>query len=155
MSGTVGCRFAAVLLMLGPGVSATAAEFIGAETCKACHPTAYAIWRASAHARAQGPVPGAVPDARCAACHAPDGGRPSQGVGCEACHGPGQHYAHRHVMRDRELARALGLQEVGEKTCLRCHDEGAPGLVRFDYARKSPLILHGEADRAARRSSVP
>jgi nitrate/TMAO reductase-like tetraheme cytochrome c subunit len=141
-------------LLLGPAPG-RAADPVGPETCKACHPVAYELWRQGPHARAQAALPErSRTDARCTGCHAPEASRAQAGVGCEACHGNGQLYAHRYVMRDRELARLLGLQEVGEKTCARCHDEAAPGLSRWDYARKLPLIQHGEADREARRAAA-
>src|SRR6266508_3402318 len=73
---------------------------------------------------------------------------------CESCHGNGHLYSLPFVMRDRELARALGLLDPGEKTCLRCHDESSPSLSRFDYARKLPLVAHGRADREARRAAA-
>jgi formate-dependent nitrite reductase cytochrome c552 subunit len=64
------------------------------------------------------------------------------GVSCESCHGPGLLYAARYVMRDPELARALGLVDVGERTCAGCHTDSTPSLVRFEYERKLPLIRH-------------
>jgi len=142
-----------VLLLLAPA-GVRAAEPIGAESCKACHPGAYDAWRESGHARALSSLPEkSRADARCTVCHAPEGAKAQAGVSCESCHGNGQLYARRYVMRDRELARALGLQDVGEKSCLRCHDESTPSVTRFDYTRKLPLIQHGEADRAARRAA--
>jgi hypothetical protein len=143
-------RLLALALLAAPAAP-RAHDPIGAETCKACHPAAYEIWRESAHARAHASLPERQrSDARCTGCHDPLGERGS-GVSCEACHGNGQLYARRYVMRDRELARALGLVTVpAERSCLACHGESAPSLTRFDYARKLPLIRHGEADRAAR-----
>jgi len=143
-----------VSLLLAP-LLAPAAEPLGAETCKACHPAAYEIWRESGHARALTSLPEkSRADARCTVCHAPEGQKGQGGVSCESCHGHGQLYARRYVMRDRELARALGLLDVGEKSCQRCHDESTPSVGRFDYARKLPLIQHGEADREARRAAA-
>jgi hypothetical protein len=128
---------------------AAGAEPIGAETCKACHPAAYEAWREGPHARAQVSLAEAQrKDRRCTSCHAPDADRGVSGVTCETCHGGGRLYAHSYVMRDRELARAVGLVDPGERACLACHTESAPSLTRFDYARKLPLIEHG-GDRAA------
>jgi len=142
-----------VFLLLAP--LARAHDPLGAETCKACHLAAYEIWRESGHARALTSLPEkSRGDARCTVCHAPEGQRGQGGVTCESCHGNGQLYARRYVMRDRELARALGLQDVTEKTCLRCHDESTPSVSKFDHARKLPLIQHGEADREARRAAA-
>ena len=143
-----------VLLLLAPAPGG-AADPVGAETCKACHPAAWEVWKESGHARAQASLPErSRADPRCTACHAPEGTKGQAGVGCESCHGNGQLYARRYVMRDRELARALGLLDVGEKTCLRCHDESTPSVGRFDYARKLPLVQHGEAERQARRAAA-
>jgi formate-dependent nitrite reductase cytochrome c552 subunit len=133
---------------------ARAAEPVGAETCKVCHPAAYEIWRESAHARAWLVLPErSRNDVRCTACHAPEGATAQAGVSCETCHGNGQLYSPPFVMRDRELARALGLLDAGEKTCLRCHDDSSPSLTRFDYSRKLPLVEHGRADREASRAA--
>jgi hypothetical protein len=144
-------RSLALAALLAPAL-ALAADHIGAETCKACHPAAYQAWKEGPHARALAGLPEAQrKEGRCTSCHAPDLERGSAAVSCETCHGGGRAYAHAYVMRDRELARALGLQEVGEKTCLGCHTESTPSLVRFDAAKKLPLIDHWTAERAARR----
>ena len=77
---------------------------------------------------------------------------------CKACH-PGA-YAARYVMRDAELARALGLVVGGERACLGCHTETTPGLRRFDYQQKVKLIAHpdrpgGSAAAAAQPPPQP
>ena len=138
-----------VTLVALPALAA-AQGFVGAETCKACHPGAYEAWRDSAHAHALDRLPEASRrDARCAACHGPPAEAGAHGVTCEACHGPGRSYAQSFVMRDRELARAVGLADVGERTCASCHTESTPGLRPFRYAEKLPLIRHGDAPSAA------
>jgi hypothetical protein len=123
-----------------------AADRVGPETCKACHPAAYESWRASPHARARESLPErSRGDRRCLSCHAPDlEDGISAGVSCEACHGPGRIYSAPYVMRDPELARAVGLADPGERACAGCHTESTPSLVRFEYARKLPLIKHWE-----------
>ena len=131
------------LLLLAPA-AAPGQGYIGAETCRACHPAAYEAWRDGPHARALERLPAeARKDARCTSCHAPAVDRGVQGVSCETCHGPGRVYAHDYVMRDRELARAVGLQDPGEKACLACHTESTPSLRPFSYREKLPLIRHG------------
>jgi hypothetical protein len=57
-------------------------------------------------------------------------------------------------MRDAELARAVGLADPGEKSCLACHGESAPSLVRFEYTKKLPLIDHWTAERAAQAAAT-
>lgn len=145
----------AIAAALAPAL-APAGDLVGPETCKACHPAAYAAWREGPHARALESLPErSRGDRRCLSCHAPAAEAGLAGVGCEACHGPGRLYAARHVMRDAELARALGLVAQAEKVCLACHGESTPSLQRFDYARKVKLIWHGEPRAAAGATPAP
>jgi hypothetical protein len=133
---------AALTVLLLPCVS-HAGDHVGPETCKACHPAAYEAWLASPHARAQEALPERHRnEARCLSCHAPDAENGLRGVSCETCHGAGRRYSAPYVMRDAELARAVGLLDPGEKTCLACHTDATPSLVRFEYGRKLPLIRH-------------
>ncbi len=142
-----------LLLVLLPG-AARPADIIGAETCKSCHPLAYEAWRYGPHARGAESLPEASrKDLRCLSCHAPDADKGLAGVSCERCHGAGRLYSQPFVMRDRELARAVGLVDPGEKTCAECHTDSTPSLGRFEYARKLPLIQHG-GDRAARKNAA-
>ena len=157
--GLVSRTFAALLLLSalfpfaakgadapsGPGGSK-----VGPETCKACHQVAYELWRAGPHARSQEGLPQpSRKDPRCLSCHAPDAEAGLDGVTCEACHGPGGIYSAPYVMRDPELAHAVGLAEPGERTCVTCHGESAPSLVRFEYLKKLPLIDHWTRERQA------
>jgi hypothetical protein len=143
-----------VVALLAPAAAAPA-DTVGAETCKSCHPLAYEAWRYSPHARGLESLPEARrKDVQCKVCHAPDTDKGLAGVSCETCHGAGRMYSQPYVMRDRELARAVGLVDQGEKTCAACHTDSTPGLARFDYARKLPLIEHG-GDRAARKKPPP
>ncbi len=138
-------------LALALPAAARPQAMLGPDSCKPCHAAAYESWRDGPHARALESLPEASrKDARCTSCHAPDLDKGVAAVSCETCHGPGQAYAARYVMRDAELARAVGLVDPGEKTCLACHTDSAPSLTRFDYARKVAVIAHGEADRASR-----
>ncbi len=159
---------------------ASAAERVGSETCKSCHAAAYDAWRASAHAKAAEALsPAQREDPRCTHCHAPDLARALQdsyamgrepgaaphaegGVTCEACHGAGQYYSPSYVMRDAELARAVGLVDPGQKSCLACHTADSPSLLPFDFASKVKLIDHwtlgapkkDKAERKAGRASA-
>lgn len=145
----------AIAAVLAPAL-ALAGDLVGPETCKACHPAAYAAWRTGPHARALEGLPErSRADRRCLSCHSPAQEAGQAGVGCEACHGPGRLYAASYVMRDAELARALGLVVPGEKGCLACHTEATPSLQRFDFARKVKLIWHGEPRAAAGGSPGP
>jgi hypothetical protein len=134
----------AIALLLAPAL-ATAGDLVGPETCRACHPAAYASWREGPHARAQeGLSERQRADRRCLSCHAPAAEAGLAGVGCEASHGPGRAYSAVYVMRDAELARALGLVIPGERACAGCHTEATPSLQKFDHQKKLKLIAHPE-----------
>ena len=131
---------------------AFAAEFIGPENCKVCHPAAYESWKDSQHSRAAGSLsPKQQKDGRCLSCHSPEQAKNVADVGCETCHGGGQYYAPRFVMKDAELARAVGLVDPSEKMCLKCHDANAPSLQPFKFVEKLKLIDHWSVDRAAKK----
>jgi hypothetical protein len=142
-----GPPFRALLLAAAIPALSYAGDKVGPEVCKACHAAAYEAWRASPHARARESLPErSRSDARCLSCHAPDLDEGVADVSCEACHGPGRVYAAGYVMRDAELARAVGLVDPGERTCASCHTESTPSLVKFEYERKLPLIRHWEGE---------
>jgi len=137
-----------LLVLAAAPALAAASDLVGPETCKACHPAAYASWKEGPHARALEALPDrSRSDRRCLSCHAPDLASGVAAVSCEACHGPGAVYSARYVMRDPELARAVGLADPGEKACLACHTESTPSLQKFDYPQKLKLIVHW-GDRA-------
>jgi nitrate/TMAO reductase-like tetraheme cytochrome c subunit len=119
-------------------------DFVGPETCQSCHPKAYEQWKASPHARAmEGLKPGQRKDPRCLSCHAPAWTSQAQpGVGCESCHGGGQHYSTSFVMKDSELSRHVGLADPSEKTCRGCHDGLEPSVEEFDFEKKLKSIRH-------------
>jgi len=130
----------------------TGTEFVGPESCKACHPDAYAAWRQSKHARAIESL--SEPqrrDARCLSCHAPNlQDRRVESISCETCHGGGQYYAASYVMKDPELVRLVGLLDPSEKGCRSCHDASSPSLKPFDFVEKLKLIDHWTLERQRR-----
>ena len=142
-------------LLVAATVASTAAaayDFLGPESCQSCHPEAYAAWRGSAHARARETL--TTPqqkDARCLSCHSPnEADQRVSSVTCEACHGGGQYYTARYVMKDPELARLVGLVDPSEKACRTCHDASSPSLKPFDFASRLKAIDHWSAERAKR-----
>ena len=64
----------------------------------------------------------------------------NEGVGCEACHGPGSDYKSRKVMLDPEAARAAGL--VMNTGCRKCHNEESPTFKGFDFKARWLEIAH-------------
>jgi len=145
-------------------------KYTGVMACAACHKSPllayqFSKWRMSGHARAYAALatPKALEIAReagvrgdpwespdCLECHTtahhnPAGGflegfALSEGIGCEACHGPGSQYSHEAVMRDERAAKLAGLREVTRETCLACHEDahGKP----FDYEKALAEIAH-------------
>jgi hypothetical protein len=137
---------------LGAGVQAY--DFLGAESCQACHADAYASWRASAHARAKDVLsPTQQKDARCLSCHSPnDVDQKQAGVTCETCHGGGQYYSPKYVMKDAELARLAGLVDPTEKACKACHDASSPSINPFDFATQLKAMDHWSTERAKKKA---
>ena len=143
-----------VLLLVRSG-AAGAADFVGPESCKGCHPAAYDTWMQSKHARAGDSLSESQrKDARCLSCHAPE--QASQGVShvtCETCHGPGQSYSPSYVMKDAELARLVGLVDPSEKSCRTCHDASSPSLKPFNFVESLKAIDHWSAERASAKAA--
>ena len=126
-------------------------KYAGVAGCGECHRGRqsgyqHSVWRRSAHSRAWATLatqkardvarkrgldgdPQQLP--QCLECHSPAAlappdallgtFTPDEGVGCEACHGPGSEYMAEAIMRDPRAARAAGLKEVGPQTCVPCH----------------------------------
>lgn len=109
------------------------AAFSGSESCRECHPKTYAVWSASAHARALSTLvaAGRDYDPGCLSCHVTGfgyrGAFRSAGdtphllnVGCESCHGP----AGDHGKNTESYPGAM-------VSCTACHDHyHSPGFDR-------------------------
>ena len=147
-------------------------EYVGANTCaRVCHRTArqgeqLRIWQESRHAKAYETlgtdaakaigakmgIDDPQQDDRCLKCHITAHGveeallrttyAHTEGVGCEACHGPGSLYQVRTVMMDRDKSVAAGLWLPDEKTCVTCHNEESPTYKPFDYETFQAKIAH-------------
>lgn len=131
-------------------------DFLGSESCQACHPDAYAAWQMTSHARARDVLsPAQQRDVRCLSCHSPSqGDQKVAHVACETCHGGGQYYAANYVMKDPELARLVGLLDPGERSCRACHDTASPSLKPFDFAQKLKAIDHWSVERQKRKQAA-
>ncbi|MDY7224765.1 multiheme c-type cytochrome [Hyalangium rubrum] len=145
-------------LLVVSGV-AGAADFVGPESCKGCHPAAYTAWQQSKHARAADSLTESQKkDARCLSCHAPDQAQQNvASVTCETCHGGGQYYSPGYVMKDPELSRLVGLVDPSEKMCRTCHDASSPSLRPFNFVESLKAIDHWSAERAKKstRAEAP
>ena len=145
-----------VLIVLVVASAALGYGYLGAESCQGCHPDAYAAWRATPHARAKETLsPTQQKDARCLSCHSPaEGEHQVSNVSCESCHGGGQYYSARYVMKDPELSRLVGLVDPSEKGCRTCHDASSPSLKPFDFVTKLKAIDHWTVERNKRLGEV-
>jgi YVTN family beta-propeller protein len=145
-------------------------KFMGSLACGKCHTGPmmgyqYSRWRMSAHARAyatlatleaqevakqMGVMENAQKSPTCLKCHSTAGNpepgtvlesyTPAEGVGCEACHGPGSEYSPQAIMMDKRGAMALGLKPVTAETCMPCH--GTAHEKPFDAPKAIKAIEH-------------
>ncbi len=137
------------------GGSTLTGKFVGAATCALCHNQVHSNWSGTHHAQAFQSLKnaGQSTNTLCLTCHSvghgQDGGfvdeattAALEGVQCESCHGAGGAYARDFIMKDRPLAKALGLLAPGEARCKTCHVGHGAGGEGFDYARKVQAIIH-------------
>ena len=125
---------------------------VGAEKCAGCHDFEYKVWLASGHAKAhQALTDEQLKDPKCNNCHTNTTQPEAKfaGVQCEHCHGPGKFYQASYVMKDRDLARSVGLVDPTPQSCAQCHTEGAPSVAPFDFKTMWARIDHGKEARAA------
>lgn len=150
-------------------------EYGGVATCKVCHMTAksgaqFKIWQASQHAKAFETLMGDKAKAiakekgiddpskseKCVKCHVTAFGVDAsmkgpkltmeEGVGCEACHGPGSLYKPMKVMKDITAGTIkgadYGLIEPTKEVCMTCHNEESPTYKPFNYDERVAKIAH-------------
>ena len=140
---------------------APGATYVGAATCKVCHPNAYAKWATSKHAQGyasllKDPRPNTQFDAECVSCHSTGFGYESgwrsevltphlAGNQCENCHGPGS--AHSAKPDDKAIIKTITLtadQADKNLVCLRCHD--AENSTHFEFAKYWGMVIHKGLD---------
>jgi hypothetical protein len=157
-------RTSICLVILLGGVAGVALgarrDWTGSAACGACHPGELAAWLATPHARTRDRFDparaGARPEARCLGCHAtgeaPAGPVIAVEVGCEACHGAGAAYAEDDIMRERPVARALGLGDLSTPAaraavCAPCHRLATRGTVFDPMSPVHPTPPRGAVSR--------
>jgi hypothetical protein len=145
--------------------STPGARFVGAETCRSCHPNTFAKWSTTKHAHAFDDIvhdPKGLRsdhqfDAECVSCHTTgfeynSGWKSAEltpylrGNQCENCHGPAS--AHVENPDDPAIRKTIALKAVEvDRThfCLRCHDED--NSPRFDFTTYWGQIAHTGLDR--------
>ena len=115
--------------------------YVGAKKCKMCHKGAkkgevWEKWEKGPHAKALETLKakGEDKNPKCLECHVTDvKAAAEEGVGCEACHGPGSAYKSMSVMKDKAKAMENGLIEPTEAVCKKCHNEKSPTFKGFKY----------------------
>lgn len=147
-------------------------KYLGTKGCKLCHiaPSTgnqMKVWTNGPHAKAYKSLaseeakklgaakgiadPQKAPE--CLKCHVTGYGQPAEhfsdkysmeeGVSCESCHGPGEHYAKKEVFeKGKEEAIRLGLIEPTEAVCKKCHNEESPSYKPFNFEEFSKKIAH-------------
>ncbi len=138
------------------------ADYVGSNACQSCHPSEFATWSKSGHARSVETLEksGKAGQAECLQCHTTAYGKPGgyptspvttahhsdlARVGCESCHGPGG----KHV---EEGARRIGtIVSLGDKCdscvilqiCGSCHDAENDSDFEFSVQEHIDRQRHG------------
>jgi hypothetical protein len=140
---------------------APGATFVGAESCKSCHPNTYMKWSTTKHAQGytallRDPKPNCAFDAECVTCHTTgfeyNSGWRSEpetpylaGNQCENCHGPGS----KHVLEPdnvdyRKVMALTAEQAEKNRLCIQCHD--SDNSPKFEFAAFYGQISHKGLD---------
>jgi len=148
-------------------------SFIGTKTCGMCHNSElkgrmYDAWDTTKHATAyvtlasaeskaiaeEMGIEDAQQDSTCLKCHVTGYGLPAtdkysmeEGVTCEACHGPGEHYDDIRVMTKPDLYEQNGMVVPDEDLCVTCHNEESPTYKEFKFKDAHKLIEHRTPER--------
>jgi hypothetical protein len=181
------CAILALLaLILSPASSQKKKyTYVGTAECKSCHGTdalgnQSKIWEATPHAKAyrnlrtekgakiaeKVKVASPSEDQQCLRCHSPAGAEnaklASEGVGCEACHGPASEYldlSNHGALNDKEkdyaratsfgMYKTIGYEgiKLRERMCRRCHTLDRPCVPEdIDERKRQDLALSVIAD---------
>ena len=130
-------------------------EYVGVKKCKMCHKKdgVHASWLATKHATAWDSLSAEDQKNEALAPYYITGTTAKDvlltGVQCESCHGPGADYKKKSVMQDREAAIAGGMIIPDSTSCLKCHNEKAPGVLGttakdFDYGKMKLTGIHAD-----------
>ena len=148
-------------------------KYIGTNTCRLCHNstlkgTIWDAWDSTKHATAyvtlaneqsraiaeEMGIEDAQQDSTCLKCHvtgydlpATDKYSMEEGVTCEACHGPGEHYDDIRVMTKPDLYEQSGMIVPDEEFCITCHNQESPTYKEFKYKDALKLIEHRKPEK--------
>jgi hypothetical protein len=147
------------------------AKYVGSLACKPCHKLEakgkqYDKWTTSKHAAAyktlsneqskkiaaEKKIDDPLKSDKCLKCHATGYAAKAEekglkydineGVSCEGCHGAGEKYLPKKVMKDPKLAKEAGLIMPTEKECKVCHNPESPTYKEFKFAEAWKIINH-------------
>ena len=110
----------------------------------------HTVWKKSQHARAfEALKPAEQKDPKCLGCHVTgyrivqEVSPKTEGVQCEACHGPASEYIKIHPRKDKEGARKAGMiAQPDPAACKSCHNKQSPAFKGFDFQAMWPRISH-------------
>lgn len=140
---------------------APGATFVGAQTCKDCHPNTFSKWTSTKHAKAfdallRDPKPNSAFDAECVTCHTTgfefhSGWKSEEktpylaGNQCENCHGPSsRHVSEPDNLEFRKLMHLDARHADNNRLCYRCHDED--NSRDFEFTKFYGQIVHKGLD---------
>lgn len=159
--------------------------YVGLEKCKTCHEKELygdqvSAWHGNVHAAAytsllsakgieaarRAGIEGSPQEAsECRECHVTAYGvpatsikyeiDPTNGVACEACHGPGEEYRKKSIMSDPDEAASHGLVPQQEEVCAACHNQRSPFWDPERYTREDGSRTSFDYDQAIRRIQHP
>lgn len=148
-------------------------KYVGVKKCKMCHKGTkkgkiYETWLASKHAKAfetlanaesqkiakEKGIKGSPQEAKeCLQCHVTGYGKPAmatltktEGVSCEACHGPGSSYKSMKIMKQIAAGKVkgekYGMVTPDETNCKTCHNPKSPTYKEFKFDEMYKKIEH-------------
>ena len=151
------------------------AQYIGAKKCMMCHKSEkrgdqWGKWSEGPHAKAfetlkneqsqqiakEMGIDDPTKADKCLKCHVTahgvpaaqkaDSFDPTEGVGCEVCHGPGSLYKSMKVMKalyaGEQDPKEVAFKKGSKETCLECHNEESPTYKPFDFEKRWAEIEH-------------
>lgn len=164
------------IALLLPVCVLSQAKYLGAKACMPCHKgekkgMVWEKWLKSKHASAmktlgseaslaiakkQGLKSTPMEAKECLECHSTGFGQPAtafdakfdktEGITCEACHGPGATYKAVHskkgITRDESIAAGLKIKGLDEKFCIKCHNKKSPTFKEFSFKKAMETIAH-------------
>lgn len=138
--------------------------YVGSEFCVSCHgamhPETVKTWRDSPMTSTYSRIRNEPVKDNCLPCHttglnSATGHYSEEGVGCEACHGPGRE-AVRHVLAGeiQEHKQLIRIDKNSRPACERCHNPHVAIQTHAEFYRKLPPIDATEETSAKPSSNM-